>query len=130
MEVSDLILADYATVNERGKFTLVGAGFTEIATKKLPCTHPLMFILIRLKIAKEDVGKNRLDMKIVGERGVMFSAEVNVNIPKTHGGKKYIPLTNRIANLKLEEAGVCCIEIRVNGQLKRSQDLNVRLIKT
>ena len=129
MEVSDLILADYAAVNDRGKFTLVGAGFTEIATKKLPCVHATMFVLIRLKVDQEDIGKNRVGLRILGAHGPIFNAELNVNVSKTQAGPKYIPLTNKIANLKFDEQGIYCIEVMVNGVVKRSQDLSVRLIK-
>jgi len=127
MQVSDLILSDYAAVNDRGKFTLVGAGFTEIITKKLPCIHPLMFVLIRLKVGAEDLGKNRVGIKIIGEKGAIFNAEVNINVAKIESGYKYIPLTNQITNLKFEEEGSYCLEVRVNGDLKRSQDLMIKV---
>ena len=72
MEISDLILADFAAVSQRGKFTLVGAGFTEISTKKMPCIHNLMFLFIRVKATREDIGRNRFDVRIVGEKGSIF----------------------------------------------------------
>ena len=68
-------------------------------------------------------------MRIVGEHGPIFNAELNVNVAKTQAGPKYIPLTNKISNLKFEEEGIYCVEIMINGQLKRNQDLSIRLAK-
>jgi hypothetical protein len=130
MEVSDLILADYAAANDRGKFTLVGAGITEITAKKLPCVHPLMFLLVRLKVTRQDVGRNRFDIRMIGEKGTIFKAEGDLDVPSQHEGEQHLPMPMQLVNLKFEDAGDYSIEVRINGELKQSQNLKIKLFET
>lgn len=130
MEVSDLILADYAAANDRGKFTLVGAGITEITTKKLPCIHPLMFLLVRFKVTRQDVGRNRFDIRMIGEKGTIFKAEGDLEVPSQHEGEQHLQMPMQLVNLKFEDAGDYSIEVRINGELKQSQNLKIKLFET
>ena len=130
MEVSDLILADYAAANERGKFTLVGAGFTNINTKKVPYVHSLMFLLIRLKITRQDIGKNRVEVKLVGEKGPIFQSRVDADVSDEHKDEQHLPITIRLANLRFVLAGDYSIEVRVNGEVKQSQNLKIILTES
>lgn len=130
MEVSDLILADYAAANDRGKFTLVGAGITEISAKKLPCIHPLMFLLVRLKVTRQDVGRNRFDIRMIGEKGAIFKAEGDLDVSSQHEGEQHLPMPMQLVNLKFEDAGDYSIEVRINGELKQSQNLKIKLLET
>ena len=130
MEVSDLILADYAAANDRGKFTLVGAGITEITAKKMPCIHPLMFLLVRLKVMRQDVGRNRFDVRMIGEKGTIFKAEGDLDVPSQHEGEQHLPMPMQLVNLKFENAGDYSIEVRINGELKQSQNLKIKLLET
>jgi len=126
MEVSDLILADYADVSSRGKFTLVGAGFSEISTQKLPCVHRLMFLFIRIKATRQNIGGNCFDVKIIGEKGAIFKAEGNIEVKDNHQGEQHIPMVFQLNNLKFDLAGDYSIEVRINGDLKQSQNLKIR----
>lgn len=130
MEVSDLILADYAAANDRGKFTLVGAGITEITAKKMPCIHPLMFLLVRLKVTRPDVGRNRFDVRMIGEKGTIFKAEGDLDVSNQHEGEQHLPMPMQLVNLKFEDAGDYSIEVRINGELKQSQNLKIKLLET
>lgn len=125
MEVQDLILADYATANEGGKFTLVGAGFSRIYTQKIPCIHPSMFILVRLKVTIADKGRNKIEIRMVGEKGSIFKAEGDVEVSDNHASEEHIPLPIQIGNLKFDHAGDYNIEVRVNGDLKASHSLTI-----
>ena len=127
MEVSDLILSDYAAANEGGKFTLVGAGITEINASRLPWIHPLMFLLVRMKITRQDVGRNRFDIRMLGEKGTIFKAEGNVEVKAEHEDEQYLPMPIQLVNLKFEVAGDYSIEVRINGDLKQSQNLRIKL---
>lgn len=128
MEVSDLILADYAAANDRGKFTLVGAGITEITAKKLPCIHPLMFLLVRLKVTRQDVGQNRFDIRMIGEKGTVFKADGNLDVSSQYEGEQHLPMPMQLINLKFDDVGDYSIEVRINGELKQSQNLKIKLI--
>ena len=125
MEVQDLILADYAAANEGGKFTLVGAGFSRIYTQKIPCIHPFMFILVRLKVTIADKGRNKVEIQIVGEKGTIFKAEGDVEVLDNHTNEEHLPLPIQVGNLKFDHAGEYNVEVRVNGDLKASHSLNI-----
>lgn len=129
MEVSDLILADYAAANPKGKFTLVGAGITEINTPKVPCIHPLMFLMVRLKVTRQDIGKNRIDIRMIGEKGAIFKAEADLNVSSDQKGEQHIPMPIQLVNLKFDHAGDYSVEVRINGELKQSQNLEIKLIQ-
>lgn len=126
MEISDLILADYADVSPRGKFTLVGAGFTEINSRKIPCIHGLMFLFVRVKATRQDIGKNRFDVRIVGEKGAIFKAGGEIDVNTDLQGENHIPMVFQLNNLKFDLAGDYSIEIRINGDLKQSQNLKIK----
>lgn len=129
MKVVDVILADYAAIDGYGKFTLVGAGFTEIAAKSIPCTHALIFILIRLQVVSEDVGAHTVGLKIVGEKGSIFNANMTVNIGASQTQRQTIPLAARIVNLKFENQGIYNIDVTINGHMHHSSNLTIRKIQ-
>ena len=129
MEVSDLIFADYAAANERNKFTLVGAGFNEIFTKKLPCVHPLMFILVRLKVTIKDIGKNRIEVRLVGDKGTIFKAEGDVDVSDNHCEEQHLALPIQLQNIRFETDGEYHCEVWVNGEQKQSHVLRIRLLE-
>ncbi len=129
MEVQDLILADYAAANERGKFTLVGAGFSRIDARKIPCVHPLMFLLVRLQVKMNDKGKNRVEIRLIGEKGAIFKADCNVDVSDDHKEEYHIALPIRLNNLKFDYAGEYKFEVLINGKEKSTQVLKIRHLK-
>ena len=129
MVVQDLILADYAAANERGKFTLVGAGFTMIDARKIPCIHPLMFLLVRLQVRMNDKGKNRVEIRLIGEKGTLFKADCNVDVSDDHKEEHHIALPIRLNNLKFDYAGEYKFEVLINGEEKSTQVLKVNHLK-
>ena len=129
MKVQDLILADFAAANERGKFTLVGAGFTEICTEKIPCIHPSMFLLVRLQVKMNDKGKNRIEIRLIGEKGTLFKADCNVDVSDKHKEEEHIALPIRLNNLKFDSAGEYRFEVLINGECKSNQILRIKHLK-
>jgi hypothetical protein len=128
MDVSDLIFADYAATSDRGKFTLVGAGFSEIFTSKVPCVHPLMFLFMRVKVTKQDVGKNRVEIRLTGEKGSIFKADGELVVSPEHKEEQHIPFSFQLVNLKFDQAGDYSLEVKLNGEPKQSQTLKIRLV--
>ena len=129
MEITDFLLSDYASVDSNGKFTLVGAGFTEIVAKQLPFVHPMMYVFIRLGVTQQDVGQNRVGLVIIGEGGPIFKAEMNVNVKGHNKNLKYVPITSQIANLKFVQSGEYDIEVRINGKIHKCQTLSIKQIQ-
>ena len=126
MDVSDLILADYAAANPRGKFTLVGAGFTNISAKKVPCVHALMFLLVRLKVTRQDVGLNKIEIRLIGEKGMLFKAEVDMEVKPEHEGEQHLASVIQMVNTRFEDFGAYDFKVSINGEQKQSQILTVQ----
>lgn len=126
MDVSDLILADYAAANPGGKFTLVGAGITNINAKRIPCVQPLMFLLVRLKVTRRDIGLNKIEIRLVGEKGTVFKADVDMQVKPEHNEEQHLPAVIQMVNTKFEEFGTYNFEVSINGDVKSSQILTIR----
>ena len=126
MQVADLLFCDYAHIDKNGKATLVGAGFTEIVCKQVPFTCRMLYVFIRLFVKEKDVGQNRVFFRIVGEKGPIFKAEINVNVKKGKRGEVYIPLSSQILNLKFDAAGKYDVEVQINGQKEYTGSIYVR----
>lgn len=125
MEVSDLILADYADAHQLGKFTLVGAGINNVFTNQVPYTHPLVFLFIRFKITRLDIGLNKIDIKLVGESGSVFRAEADLNVAANHKDEQQLPISIRMQNTKFQVFGKYEFQVSINGELRHSQIFSV-----
>lgn len=126
MKVSDLILADYAEANPRGKFTLVGAGFTNITAKKIPYVHSLMFVLVRFKVTRQDVGLNKVEIRLMGEKGVIFKAEGGIEVKPDHDDEQYIHFSIQMVNAKFDQFGAYEFQVTINGEQEASQILRIQ----
>ncbi len=127
MDVSDLIVADYAEVNPRGKFTLVGAGITSVTAKQIPWVHPMMFLLVRLKVTRQDVGLNKIEIRLVGEKGVIFKAESDMEVKPAHNHEQQVPFIIQMVNMKFDHFGDYEFQVSINGEAsKQSQILTLQ----
>ena len=122
---ADIILADYATVDANNKYTLVGAGFTSIGASNFPCVHQSMFLLVRFQIGKNDVGKNRINVRLLGEKGHVFRAEGDIAVNAPQGDESFAAMSFHLQNTKFEVPGEYHVEVLINGEKKASQVLRV-----
>ena len=127
MEICDLILADYAATGADGKFNLIGAGITGIRTAKIPYVQPTVYLFVRFKVTLQDHGKNRVEILIVGEKGVVFKKEGDLEVREDHQEEEYANLTFQIQNMFFETAGDYYIEVRINGESRATQLLKISL---
>jgi len=125
VQVLDLIFSDYASAHENGKFTLVGAGFSNINATELPYVHPLMFILVRLRITVTDSGKHFVEVRIVGEKGTIFKAGYDVNVGKNEA-EQHLPIAIPVQSLRFEYAGEYNCELLIDGETRVNHALRVR----
>lgn len=86
-----------------------------------------MFVLVRLKITMKDKGKNRIEIRLVGEKGMIFKAECYVDVSDDHREEQYLALPIQLQNLKFEVAGEYQCEVLINGEDPKSHILKVRL---
>lgn len=118
MEVVDLILCDYAAVQPGGKYTLVGGGFTEIGARQFPCTHPLLYTFMRLKVGETDIGRNNISIRIQNEANEIKKREILFEVPAKHVGTRMIPLPMQFMNLTFSGPDIFRVTVEVNGELK------------
>lgn len=125
MQVLDIILADYASPSQGGKFTLVGGGFTDITVPKVPFVHPLMFMLLRLRLQSGDLGKNRVEVKITGGGEELFRADCNLGVSRLEAHTAVLSVPVRVMNLRLPHLGEYAIEVWANGACSAVQAFRV-----
>jgi len=65
---------------------------------------------------------------IIGEKGQIFRAEMNVTVKGHSQRLKYIPITSQILNLKFNYPGEYDIELRINGKIHKCQTLSIKQI--
>ena len=129
MQVSDLILADYAAGDGKGKFTLVGAGFNQLMADKIPYVHHSMFLLVRLKVTLQDIGSNKVMIRLVGDKGVVFKSEGAVKVHDDIQGERYVPMVIHLRDAKFENAGDYNFEVLINNKVSSSQLLRITVSK-
>lgn len=125
MEVSTLLLADYASRDQGGKFTLVGAGITEIKVRQVPFVHPLIFLFLRIQTTIQDLGKNKIQILIKGKQGTLFQSEGDITVTPEHYERREIPIPFQLAGLKFPAEGEYIVEVMINNTLKQSQHFRV-----
>jgi len=124
------VLADYAATTDDGKLLIAGV-FETINTPALPAVHPMMALALRIAAAPGEAGNHRLTLKLVDPAGeeVIPALDGEISLGEMHpveGGRAQIILN--MPGVKFASAGKHRIDVILDGQLKHSLDLFVRLI--
>jgi hypothetical protein len=86
-----------------------------------------MFVFIRLQVTRKDIGVNKIEIKLIGEKGSIFNAEAGLNVAQQHADEQQIPLVIRMVNTKFENYGEYEFQICVNGgDPKATQILRIK----
>ncbi len=88
-----------------------------------------MFLLVRLQIKMNDKGKNRIEIRLIGEKGTLFKADCNVDVSDNHKEEEHLALPIRLNNLKFDYAGEYKFEVLINGVDKSNQILRIKHLK-
>lgn len=120
------LLAEYARTDSAGLFTIVQAGFANVAVKSLPA---IQHIAVAAKINTTDEDK-------VVDVGIVFRAPEGAYEIRTEGGsyttnrlvanQNHISLVTAIV-LPLPVEGTYSVDVEINGEIVRTLDFNVRL---
>ena len=117
-------MAEYMTQNPNGTFTLVGAGFNRIIVSEFPAVQPLMFLFIRFCSSGDDVGVNKVEVKLTKGKEAIFTVKSIIEVdPDFHSDEDYVNLPLRIANIRFETGGEYRVRVLVNGEELASQCL-------
>ena len=75
------------------------------------------------------MGKNRVEIRLTGEKGPIFKADGDLIVSPEQKEEQHIPFSFQLVNLKFDHPGEYSLEVRLNGNLKQSQILKIRLIQ-
>jgi hypothetical protein len=128
MDVQVAVLCDAAN-DSGGKLNILGA-FDTIHAVELPATHLSCTVALRLAFTNAEEGQHKLALHFVNDDGhpIMTSIEQNVNIALPDDA--HFITCNFIVNiqqLKFDAPGLYAIDLSLDGKLKGSIPLNVKL---
>jgi len=90
MEVSILLLADYANVEQGGKINVMGI-FDRINAPQFPVRHPSMYLVAKLNSELGETSQERqITIKLIDEDGkdIAMLLQQTVNVPPGHEGTR------------------------------------------
>ena len=122
MEVTLAFLCDSANVTAEGKLNVLGQ-FDMISAPSFPTTRPLMHLVLRLKAAKDDVGREQtLTVRLVSEDSDIIgeiSGRVSVRIADPDGvSDESPPLILETANMSFEQPGNYAFHVLIDTDRK------------
>ncbi len=85
-----------------------------------------MFVLVRIKVTRQDVGVNKVEIRLMGDKGAIFKAEVDLEVKPEHEEEQYIPTVIQMVNTKFDDFGTYEFQVSINGEPKASQILTIR----
>jgi len=130
MELDFALLADAADV-AMGKLYVLGGAFDTIHVQKVPATHPVLAVVLRLLLSPNDLDRrHQLQVLLLNADGKQLaSANGELSVPKSPnsppGWKQAVLLPLRFINLPFQEAGHYSIEILMNDHLAKAIPLRV-----
>ena len=133
MEVAFAHLADYASISQEGKLSVMGV-FENINVPELPYTHPQMYLAFRIVLNYAEVG-NEIPLKIDcvdadGNQVFQVNAKFQVAAAKgrkpKRGDKPGLNQILAINGVKFTRAGNHDVNILVGGRLMAQIEFEVK----
>lgn len=99
MELTTILVADYASIDQSGKINLMGI-FQSINCQTFPTRHPSMHLFVKLSAELGEYGEERnLTISMRDENGKeIFKMNGPIKIPQPQGGRR--PEVNAIFQIK------------------------------
>ncbi len=127
MDLSFLVIADYATATPDGKLTLVGI-FTEIRASAFPARHSGLHLVAQLIASPHEYGRQfALEFRLVDEDAQpVMSLPVSAQVPQGDKGQR-VTLNNivRLENIVFAKPGRYEFAILVDRDLKGTLSFDV-----
>lgn len=131
MELTLLLMADYANVTADNKLNVMGI-FGNLNARKFPVTHPLMYLIVRLTAGAAEYGREiRLGVKLINEDATqeLVNLETKARVPRGRAGEEVnVNQIIFLRNLKFPEAGFYEFSVLVDHDVKGSVPLEVRQV--
>lgn len=121
MELTMLLVADYANVDQDGKVNVMGI-FNQINAKTFPTIHPEMRVVFTLLASPAEAGEKRVTLRLIAEDGEpIFDWERTTNVPAQPGGKPtVVNQILRVTGIVFPRAGEYAFHVLVNGEERGS----------
>jgi hypothetical protein len=127
MEVRVAVLADAANIAPPEKLNILGA-FDTIASSRFPCVHPVMALVLRLKLDHEDGNRTHV-MKVTlrdDDGRVVLEADARLQVgPVPAGEFGHMNQILNFAGVQFAKPGHYAFELSWNGHSKARVDLKV-----
>jgi hypothetical protein len=132
MQLSMLLMADYATVDAGGKLNILGS-FDSLSAQQFPVKHPLMHLVMRFQPELGEYGDTRkLRIVLVDEDGQeLFQVSGDFQIPALQKGQvaPALPIIFGIRDLEFPRPGRYEFRIFVDKEQKDFITLSVSQIE-
>ena len=124
IELTTLLLCDYALTSQDGKISAVGI-FSQVTVNRLPTAHPRLFIVA---VLEADPGPYELHLQVVSPSGDGLLREqprLRISVPD---GATTANIVADLKGLRLTEMGRHRIELRSGSRLLGGAPFNVSLV--
>jgi hypothetical protein len=126
MKVSEMVLAEHASVDGQGCYTLRGAGFEQIEADTLPWVERSMYLFLRLRTTGHDRGINRLEVRLVRNGSTCFRAEGSMSVTSDGSLDPHVSMPLHFRNIVFGNEGDYSFQVFINGNLDAETSLRVR----
>ena len=127
MDVSFLQVADYASMSQDGKLSIMGI-FSQINVPAFPAAHPQMFVVVQFSVPPGEYGRKfKLTVKLIDEDGqeVLSTPTLDQEAPRGQGLSVYANVILRLINVVFQKPGTYEFSAMVDGDTKGSMPLAV-----
>src|SRR5438445_646412 len=127
MDLTLLLVADYASATVDGKLNIIGV-FQQILAVNFPATHAEMYLVMQLGADASEAGKEfTLDIRVIDEDGEYLARfSLDSTVPPIEKGRRII--VNNIVKLigvKFPKPGFYVFRIVLNKELEETLRIEV-----
>ena len=127
METILAFLCDYADTSG-GKINALGIGFNTIHAPKVPATHRLFFVVLKLKAGITEAGAKSIEISLIDADGkhVIPKISGSLTFPEVQGvTETFTQIAVAFNNVKFPEYGEYSLEVVIQGIRVASLPLKV-----
>lgn len=127
MELTFLQVADYASMSQDGKLSIMGI-FSQINVPTFPAAHPQMFVVVQFSVPPSEYSRQfKLTVKLIDEDGqeVLGTPVLDQVAPRGMGLSVYANVILRLVGVVFPKSGTYEFSVLVDGDTKGSLPLAV-----
>lgn len=131
MQVFLLKFCEYVVKQENGRHSLIGL-FDDIRVAALPVDHPPFFLVAQVSFTNAEVRTElKVEFRLVepdGTIGMQLESPLRIDQdPDGEGPTLFLSIG--IGGMRLQRAGIYQVQMFVDGELRHSEPLAVKVVK-